>query len=384
MKVILSVGGRFHAHHLAQQLAKRQSLACLYSFSSPTPAYSVQQHHLGSWLDWAYFKMRLNHLLAPSAYNTFKDTLFDGWVARQLPKLLAQDLFVVWANYGLQSIAVARSLGAKVIVESGSAHIEHQQEVLASAYVELGLKHQPIVQKNKDRMMAEYASADAIMTLSSVARQSFIDRGHAPGKVLQVSCGVDVQTFFVNRRCQQEQPIFTVLFVGLLSIRKGVHHLIDAWLQLDFDPAKTRLLLIGTLHHDLGKILKKKKLRTNIIFYGSASQDQLKSLYQQASVFVLPSLEDGFGMVVGEAMAAGLPIICTTHVGAADLITAGQEGLVVPAGSSILLAQALLWMYEHRYDAWLMGQRGQKKIQRYTWDYYGEQVYEKYKQVLEM
>ena len=187
MNVIISAGGRFHAHQLAQQLAKRNSLTRFYTFSAAHDTELIKNYRLGSWLDWAYFKLRINKLISPSRYNTYKDMLFDRWVSKQLKTEKPVDLFVGWANYVTSTIPVARHLKAKIIVESGSSHIATQQALLAREYAALGLTHQAITQKNRARMMHEYQLADYIMTLSSFARKSFIDQGFSPENILQVT-----------------------------------------------------------------------------------------------------------------------------------------------------------------------------------------------------
>lgn len=386
MNVIIAAGGRFHAFQLASQLAQRGCLRRFFTFSYTRTDYEridisrVRNYRFGAMLDQAYFRLRLNKFVSPSRYNTYKDQLFDQWVAKNVHKEQPFDLLVGWANYVSQSLAVARSRGAKIIIESGSSHIEAQQQLLVSAYDQLGLIHAPITQQNRDRMLYEYQAADYIMTLSSFARKSFIDRGFSQAKILQVPCGIDVD-YFLTHGAREQPKKFTVIFVGLLSVRKGIHHLIDAWQELKLPEHTAQLLLVGSMQHDLQQVLKQKSLNKNIIFYGPTSRENLRKLYQQASLFVLPSLEDGFGMVMGEAIASGLPVICTMNTGAPDVIIDGKEGFLVPAGNASALAEKISWCYAQREQAAFMGQQGQQTIQQYTWDRYGENVYEVYRRI---
>lgn len=394
MNIIISAGGRFHAHHLAQQLVKRDSLMRFYTFSAETETNRIKNYCLGSWLDWVYFKLRINKLISPSRYNTYKDILFDHWVSKQLKHEKRCDIFVGWANYVTESIPVVRRLpfeatspwgaqrsrGAKIIIESGSCHIAVQQKLLQQEYDKLGLTYKPITQKNRERMEGEYAQADYIMTLSSFARNSFLSQGFAAEKILQVPCGIDVEYF--DKPVELSSPKkFIVIFVGLLSIRKGIHHLIEAWQQLNLPLDRTQLLLVGTMQRDLQQVLYNKQLNSNIIFYGPTSRVTLRTLYQQASVFVLPSIEDGFGMVMGEAMASGLPVICSRNTGAPDVITHGNEGFLVNAGDVRAFAEKISWCYEYQQQACEMGFAGRETIKNYTWDVYGERVYDLYKKL---
>ncbi len=389
MNVVISAGGRFHAIKLAQQLHQRNSLLKLFSFS-----YTVQDHanlppHLVhnisscALLDKAFAKLRLAHIINASQFNHLKDNLFDYLVSKQLRKLPAFDIFVGWAHYAEQSIPIARAKGALVIIESGSSHILEQQYLLEEEYKKWGVAFAPIHQKVVEKMVREYELADYIMTLSTASKQSFIKHGIPTQKVLQMPCGVDVEYFLNNAgRSLPPLPKFRIIFVGLINIRKGIPYLLDAWNQANLPDGTTELVLVGTMQKDMAQLLPKLSIPKNVIFYGPTNRETLKKLYQQSSVFVLPSVEDGFGMVMGEAMACGLPIICTTNTGAPDIIKNGKEGWLVPPQNSSALAEKITWCYEHKNDCFLMGQKGQGRIQDFTWDAYGETVVNVYQKIL--
>ncbi|MFH0898413.1 MAG: glycosyltransferase family 4 protein, partial [bacterium] len=236
--------------------------------------------------------------------------------------------------------------------------------------------------KNSAKMIAEYQNADYIMTLSEFSRQSFLRQGIDEKKLLKVPCGIDTYYFSLPHRRDDGTKKFRVIFVGLVNLRKGVQYLLQAWNDLRLPQQDAELILVGALHKDMKQFLKTTPIQNNVVFYGSTTQADVRRLYRTASVFVLPSVEDGFGMVAGEAMASGLPVVCSDHTGAAEMISDGKEGFVIPACNADALAEKILWCYKNRDQAVEMGKLGQKTVENFSWDRYGDRVYEAYGKIV--
>lgn len=389
MKVAVSAGGRFHAFNLAGQLVQRNALAKFFTFSCSTQDYLHIPRHLiaQQWpcrlLDLAFSRLHGERVFNRTSFNLYKDSLFDRCVARALShSKLHYDIFVVWANYGLASIEQARKRKALIIIESGSAHIKEQAELLAGEYANNEITNTPVNPKTIARVTQEYAAADYITVPSSFARNSFIKHGIPAEKLLMVPCGMNLGPFLASSATEPRDKKFRVIFVGLLCLRKGVHYLIEAWNNLDLPEDQCELLLIGTLHADLSHVLKGKKLKRNIIFYGATSQENVRKLYTQSSVFVLPSIEDGFGMVMGEAMAAGLPVICTTNTAAGDLVIDGQTGSIIPPGNTQALASSMAWYYHYPEACIVMGNAGKQCVPAFSNQAYGTRIHTTYTDLL--
>jgi glycosyltransferase involved in cell wall biosynthesis len=88
---------------------------------------------------------------------------------------------------------------------------------------------------------------------------------------------------------------------------------------------------------------------------------------REASVLVLPSICDGFGMVVNEAMAQGLPVICSSNAGASQLVVEGVNGFVVPPADPGSLAERLAWCLDHPAELRSMGVRAAESARNWTW-----------------
>lgn len=389
MRIALAAGGRFHAFQLAHQLYTRNVLQKLYTFyytkndHSLVPLQYVKNILPCKILDRLVVRLKLARFFNASRLNVINDNLFDYCLKKQIEPNGQLDLFIGWGNYILHSIPTIRKRGATIILESGSCHIETQQELLYKEYQKLGLDYPPLHPYNREKMVEEYAQADYIMTLSSFARQSFIDRGFDPKKILMIPCGMDVDYFFTNLDRKPITNKFRVIFVGMLSIRKGIHYLLDAWHKASLPENQSELVLVGTLHHDLRSIMNKLSVQKNVIFYGPTNRENLKQLYQYSSLFVLPSVEDGFGMVIGEAMSAGLPVICTDHTGAPDFVISGESGFIVPACDSTSLADKIRWAFEHQHELSEIGKNGQKAIAQYTWNAYGHKIFKTYSTLIQ-
>ena len=405
MKIVISAGGRFHALQLTHQLEKRNSFLKLFSFSytnkdqglvAPSLVHNIRICNI---LDFMFLRLRLSCLINSSKFNHVKDNIFDYLVSKKLKNLGSFDLFIGWAHYAENSLLVARKAGAIIIIESGSSHILEQQRLLEQEYKKWGVNFAPIHPKVISKMVREYELADYIMTLSSASQESFIKHGVPEHKVLRVPCGIDVGYFMeavpllrpggLEGQASSTSPepkksqVFRIIFVGLINIRKGIPYLLEAWKQANLPEDTSELVLVGSLQKDMAQFLSKQKLKKNTIFYGSTNRETLKELYYQSSVFVLPSVEDGFGMVMGEAMACGLPVICTTNTGAPDVIKDGVHGFFVQPQDSLALAEKITWCYEHKDTCYTMGQAGRKRIHDFTLDTYGERVFEVYKKILE-
>lgn len=386
MNIVISAGGRFHALQLAHQLEKRNSLRKLCTFDyTDQDAILVQPKHVHSVtsckiMNDMFVRLQLARFVNKAHFNVFKDNLFDRLVSKKIARYGSFDLFVGWAHYALNSISAARKAGAKIIIESGSCHILAQQKLLHDEYRKWGLKTTPIDQRTVTKMLQEYQQADYIMTLSSFAQQSFIQQGIAPEKVLKVPCGVDVD-FFLRPNILHTK--FRVIFVGLVTLRKGIQYLLQAWHKAQLPTNQAELIIAGPVQKDFEQIKNQLPRDAHVTFVGPTSRSKLRELYQQSSLFVLPSIEDGFGMVIGEAMASGLPVICSTHTAAPELIQDQKHGFLVGPGDVDTLAEKIRWCYNNRDQAWSMGQAGKEQIKAFTWDHYGQQISATYQTIVD-
>ncbi|MFK8163473.1 MAG: glycosyltransferase family 4 protein, partial [Lewinella sp.] len=186
-----------------------------------------------------------------------------------------------------------------------------------------------------DLRLESYEDSDYILCASEFVKRSFLERGFADEKLLKVNFGF--KTFSSDNH--QSAPkgkddVFRVLYVGQLHFRKGLRYAIEAFKQLKH-PNK-EFFIVGPKTTITG--LENVSIPDGVTFTGVLKGEDLAEQYRQASLFVLPSLEEGLALVQGEALSFGIPLLITTNTGGEDIITNGKEGFIVPPADT----QALL------------------------------------------
>lgn len=146
--------------------------------------------------------------------------------------------------------------------------------------------------------------------------------------------------------------------------------------------SKAELHVIGPVSSDFKPLLEKMSLQ-NVHIRGAVAGDVLAREYSAADIFCLPSIEEGYGLVIPQAMACGLPIVTTEVVGAVDLLTHGHEGLIVPPANAQALSAALEQLVE---DAELRLSLGRNALEKahsgQSWADYVQRTITCYKSLL--
>jgi starch synthase len=231
------------------------------------------------------------------------------------------------------SAELGRRAGAKVIIDVRTPHHRGRLADVAPAVARHGLEYRLPNESNLRRLEAEYALADLLVCNSDYSRTSFLDAGFDEDRVVALPLGCSTDLF---RPATAPPEGFTALFVGRNRYEKGLLDVLEAAHALR---ASTRLRISGP--PDAISLERSATVAATVEFLGPITMQRMPEVYRQASVFVFPSLSDGFGLVVPEAMASGLPVIVSDHTGAADLVTEGVDGFVVPAGDADALADRL-------------------------------------------
>jgi glycosyltransferase involved in cell wall biosynthesis len=221
-----------------------------------------------------------------------------------------------------------RRFGARLWLERGSQHISAQNEVLAAAGGECPSA------ATIQRELEGYAEADRIVIASTHVQESFSRDPRADRKLFRNPYGVDVAMFSQPKaKPRNDAPVF--LYAGTWSLRKGCDVLVDAVRSV----SGIRLLHVGDIG-DCPFPADDKRFE----HVDAVPQWKLTQLYWAADAFVLASREDGFGMVLSQALATGLPIIGTDRTGAPDLAhtpALAARITIVPHGNPEVLALAM-------------------------------------------
>lgn len=378
VKATISVLGRFHAFYLARSL---QDAGCLDHLITSYPAfetvkYGVRREHIRSLLVHE-LAARFWRKLPPSLREMHDIThqnfaAFDWNVARRLDE--RSSVFVGWSGSSLRSLRRARELGMKTFLERGSSHMVYQQEILAEEYALNGLKYEGHHPAITERELIEYETADYVCVPSEYVRGTFIDRGFPAERLLVNPYGVDLEHF---PRREKPDDVFRVVFCGALSIRKGLAYLLRAFSELSIP--NSELLLIGSRQAETEPLLA-RYASDNIRHIGPFREFDLHEYYRLGSVFCMPSIEEGLAMVQVQALASGLPLICTTNTGGGDLITDGEEGFVVPIRDVEALKEKILFCYENPGARAAMADAARARVEGdFSWSDYGERAMAHYR-----
>lgn len=381
MNVTVSVKGRFHAFNLACELQRLSSL-CRLITSYPvfeTVKYSIDRDRIRS-LPAIEVVERTWRALPPSLKRACDIRYlicerFDRAAADLVPE--DSDIFVGWSSFSLHSLRRSKRNGAKTVLERGSSHMLYQYDIMREEYERFGIKSELTHPRILKKELLEYEEADYISVPSAYVKQTFLDRGFSAARLIHVPYGVNLVHF---RPAPRRDAIFRVVHCGGLTLRKGVHYLLQAFSELDLPDAE--LWLIGSVAPEIKPFLARYASK-RIRHLGPFPQASLYQYYSQGSVFCLASIEEGLAMVQAQAMACGLPVICTTNTGGADIVRDGIDGYVVPIRDVCALKEKILCLYENPDICRAMGESARQRVAGgFSWADYGDRMHEHYRRIL--
>jgi glycosyltransferase involved in cell wall biosynthesis len=291
---------------------------------------------------------------------------FDGKVARRV-RSLHPDVVYAYEGGARETFREARRLGIKTIYELPSSYWYWEHRLLSEeaernpAFAGLlpKLQDSPSHMQWKDE---ELSLADFVFVASQHVRHSLAGVVHDE-KIRLVSYGAP--PLRPRRPTQREanRPLM-VLFVGALIQRKGISYLLDA---VDRLGAEVELTIVGRRFQPNQQV---DEALSRVRWFDTLSHGQVLDLMMESDVLVLPSLCEAFGLVVTEALACGLPVIVTPNVGAADLVSHGREGFIVPICSSEAIAELLHTLHHDRELLAAMSRNAQATAAEKSWEGY--------------
>jgi alpha-maltose-1-phosphate synthase len=306
LRIAIATAGRFHVLDLARELHALGHEVKFYSYISQSRArkFGLPDECHVSLLPvvwpaalWEKFLPRF----APNLRERLASFLLNRAVIMRLQEC---DIFHCMSGIYLEAALFARKrFGARIWLDRGSRHILSQDEILGA------LSAKRPTQFAISRELAGYALADRISVPSSHVASSFARDQSIYCKLISNPYGVDLQMFPpVKNRTKSRDTVF--LMVGQWSKRKGSDLLVEAIKQFEW----AQLLHVGPIM-DVDFPSDDKGFR----HFDSVPQDALTDFYGQADVFILLSKEEGLSVVLAQALASGLPVICSDRTGGADL-----------------------------------------------------------------
>jgi glycosyltransferase involved in cell wall biosynthesis len=351
MKIAIVVQGRFYAFDLARELIRSGvDVTVLTNYPKRiVRRFGVPEAHVRSCLRHGLLSRALRSPDLARRFEPWLHRWFSRWAARALQ---AESCASVQSFSGVAEElfrALAGGPTVKLLVR-GSSHIETQANLLAQEALRAG---QPMDRPSPwmiAREQREYEAADAIFLLSSFARDSFLSHGVPAEKLVLLPLGSDVERFRPSpeglaarcRRVRSGEPL-RVLTVGSFAYRKGALDLVSMaracqdWCVFRF---------VGPRLAETSGLWDRAK--GVIDFIPKQPERELPPFYEWAEVFVFPTIEDGYALVLAHAQAAGLPILATTNCAASDLLKENETGWVLPVRQPQAFVERLRWCHAHR------------------------------------
>ena len=367
MKIAVIVHGRFHAFDLVRALTKRGNDVHVFTNYPKWAAtrFGLRREAVHSL--WTHgLAIRAVQKLGEKAWETACPALhtwFSRWASHELRR---GEWDVIHSFSGVaENIFLSRLDARRHFMVRGSSHIRHQDQILREESERTGVPLERPTRWIIDREQREYALCDQILLLSSFARASFVQHGVPESKLSLFPLGVDTRSFRPSEetlkarieRILSGQPL-RVTFTGTLNYRKGLYDF-DRIVRA-LDPKKFQFELIGSVQAEAKDLVA--RLPENVKLVPRQPQSKLPEWYNRGDVYLFPTLEDGFAVVLAQACANALPIITTTNCAGPDMLRHGESGWVLPIRRPDLFIEQLLWCDANRerlahvvrrlYDTW--------------------------------
>lgn len=235
-------------------------------------------------------------------------------------------------------------------------------------------KEQSFLWRNKsclEKYNREFQIADYYLVGSDFVKSTIIRFVKNEKKIIKIPYGVNLEQFKNTERDFLTGPLH-LLFVGGIIRRKGVHHLLKVISQYS---SKDIILHLAGAYNPKDTLYQEYKNSDNIIFEGFVTRDVINKIYKRCHIFILPSLAEGMAMVGLEALASGLPVICSENTGLDDVIIEGKNGFKIPVSNEISLKEKIDFCLNNRDILHNMSEIAAKSVNNYSWEEYRKRLY---------
>ncbi len=337
---------------MAVELHRRGSLGTYYSGYpgwklSSVSDMPVRCHSFRTLVTYALHG-HIPERLRPSNRQLFRwqDEGFDHWVAKVLKP---SNDFHGLPGQCRDSFRRARHLGIRTVLNHATGPAEQVAKILQPEYDRLGMKVSEeggYDQANLSRIAEEFFLTDIHCCASSIVRDQLIAGGVDERRIWVVPYGADPRIWNPGSHARSRKPgdRLKILFAGQLSLRKGIRFLLAA-LEKAANPT-WQLDVYGPISEETRQDRASYAGLVPVSYHGAVGQHELAQAMRDSDLLVVPSLEEGFGLVVVQAFACGLPCVVSSMVGAKDLIADQTLGSIFPVGD----VDCLLAAIEHRAD----------------------------------
>lgn len=398
MKITIVVGGRWHAFDLAREL---HECGHLHKLITNYPKWIVKKWGIPSEktisLPLTFWIVKMIYKLGGEALMMRCQWWVHQWFANRAARYIAgSECIHTWSQWSEPTLEEARKKNIPTVLERSSAHILEQSNLLDLEHKRLGLKWAKTHPKIEQMEIREYELCDSVAVPSLFVERTFRERHFPSYKIFRNCLGVDL-TCFKPPMKSPDAPSeigLNVVYAGSLSVRKGINDLLEGF-ELAALPGST-LTLLGGETPELKCLLRQQPRKIKVL--GHLHQKDLVNHYQQSHCFVLASIEEGMAMVQMQALACGLPLICTTNTGGEDLLklsgNRGEQlelgviefpaGFLIPIHSPKAIGYCLRKLASQR-QLWLSMRDEAIKLaaKQLSWENYAQRAMQHYELLIE-
>jgi len=310
--------------------------------------------------------------------------LHDFIVARRIEKLAGQfDIIHGWPAGALLTLKTAARLGIPTVLERPNAHTRFAYEAVQRECDRLGVPlppdhehaYKPAVLRKEEE---EYRLADRLLCPSEFVVRTFLDQGFPKEQLVRHIYGFDEKQYYPDIVPRDPKRGLTMLFVGVCAVRKGLHFALNAWLQ---SPASRNgtFLIAGQFLPAYAKKLSPLLAHPSVKVLGH--RNDVPELMRTSDIMILPSIEEGFGLVCTEAMGSGcVPLVsdaCT------DICKHMENALVHSVGDVKAVANHINLLHEDRALLERLRTAGLRRVPEITWRAAGENLLRIYREIID-
>jgi len=309
--------------------------------------------------------------------------LHDRIVARALPKLAGSiDVVHTWPLAGLRTLEAAKRLGMTTVVERPNAHTRFAYEVVARECERIGVslpaRHEHAYNASKlAQEEEEYSLGDYLLCPSEFVVRTFREQGFAPERLVRHIYGYDDRLYFPSTGRRGREEGLNALFVGVCAVRKGLHFALEAWLRSPAHRSGT-FRIAGAFIPEYEEKLADMLAHPSVQVLGHRTD--VPELMRHSDVLMLPSIEEGFGLVCTEAIGSGcVPLVsdaCT------ELCVHERDALVHAVGDVDALTRHLTLLDGDRDRLAAMRSACLSDAPTLTWSAAGHRLREAYERAI--
>lgn len=243
------------------------------------------------------------------------DWLTALWLRKNARKI---DIVHAWPLGGLATIRMARKLGIPVVMERPNAHTAFAYRIVDEECDRVGIRLPEGFEHKFDAALLaheekEYAECDYLLCPSDFVRQTFLDEGTASGKLLRHQYGYDKTLIWPGEQDPKSGKGLVMIYVGLCTPRKGLHHALKAWLASDASK-DGKFIVCGDFVPGYREKLAELLAHPSVEVLGH--RNDVPDLMRQADLFVLSTVEEGSALVTYEARGSGCVLLVSEASGA--------------------------------------------------------------------